>query len=460
MSYGSLKIFDQYSAQFALLNESHFKNFTEYLVNTRCTCQKELYAAKKAEILERAKCYDTGRIKGVLLGGSSKKLMSGSAAFVSLPTAVNSTSTPGDLVNDPASVAEETRQYFAKLYKCSTPPNKPNPWLTTPSVLTIKRHVMNDPFLWPVTTTLANFSAMLCKGNLHPSPGPDGWEKWCIKNLSDKALQLVLDLHNYSVINMRFMGNIKDTHLTYFHKHGIHTDLSNWRGLLISNFLANSPMTWLNFKLSPYAMRMGIIPKTQVATQPGTQTRDLMSFLSGLKTWSHHTKTPLYLLKQDQMKGFDYLTLQGFYNACTAYVLPQGVADLDCAAQSSTLCFPQMAFSIADPIMVEGITKQGGPMSPFKATITTSLDHHYLDNLASSDPDCVIIRSTSNLVNDPHLPDDAVLLHFTMAEATDNSYIAALTFPALQHFTLAMEPLWGPRGRKTIPHFIPLDSVK
>ncbi|KAF8233571.1 hypothetical protein L208DRAFT_1203923, partial [Tricholoma matsutake] len=208
---------------------------------------------------------------------------------------------------------------------------------------------------------------------------------------------------------------------------------------LISNFLANSPMTWLNFKLSPYAARMGIIPETQVATQPGVQTHDLMSFLSGLKAWSHHTKTSLYLLKRNQMKGFNYLAPQGFYDACTAYGLPQTVADLDRAAQLSTRCFPQTAFGIADPIIVDGVTKQGGPMSPFKATITTSLGHRYLDNLASLDPDCIVIRSTSKMVNNPHLPDDAASLRFTMAEATDDSYIAALTFPALRRFTLAME---------------------
>jgi hypothetical protein len=95
-------------------------------------------------------------------------------------------------------------------------------------------------------------------------------------------------------------------------------------------------MTWLNFKLSPYVAWMGVIPETQVATQPGIQTHDLMSFLSGLKTWSHRTRTPLYLLKRDQMKNFDYLAPQGFYDACTAYGLPQAVADLDHTAQSST----------------------------------------------------------------------------------------------------------------------------
>jgi hypothetical protein len=290
--------------------------------------------------------------------------------------------------------------------------NRPKPWLTTPSVSAIKSHVLDDPFLWPIVATLADFHAMLHKGNPQPSPGPDGWEKWCVKNLLDKVLQLVLDLHNHLVINTRFLGDVKDTHLTYFHKCGIQTNLLNWRGLLISNFLANSPMTWLNFKLSLYAAWMGIIPETQVATQPGVQTCDLMSFLSRPKTWSHCMKTPLYLLKQDQMKGFEHLAPQGFYDACTVYGLPPAVADLDHAAQSSTQCFPWIAFGIADPIIVKGVTKRGGPMSPFKATITTSLGHHYLDDLASSDPDCVVTasESTSKIVNDPHLPDDATSL--------------------------------------------------
>ena len=253
MSYGSQMIFDQYSAQYTLLEESSFKSFTEYLIDARRNCHKGLYAAKKAKILEQARRYDAGQIKGVLSGGSSKKLMSGSAAFVPLPTAVNSTLSPGSIATDPALVAEETRQYFTRLYNRSAPPNKPKPWLTTPSVLTVKNCVIDDPFLWPLVATLADFRAMLRKGNPQPSPGPDEWEKWHVKNPSDRVLQLVLDLHNYLVVNASFLGNIKDTHLTYFHKCGICTDLLNWRGLLISNFLANSPMTWLNFKLSPYA---------------------------------------------------------------------------------------------------------------------------------------------------------------------------------------------------------------
>jgi hypothetical protein len=108
------------------------------------------------------------------------------------------------------------------------------------------------------------------------------------------------------------------------------------------------------------------------------------------------------------MKGLDYLAPQGFHDARAAYGLPPAVADLDRAAQSSTRCFPRTAFDIADPIVLEDVTKQGGLMSPFKATIATSLGHRNLDDLASSDPDCIIIQSTSKSVDDPHLPNDAV----------------------------------------------------
>ncbi|KAG6876097.1 hypothetical protein C0993_005551 [Termitomyces sp. T159_Od127] len=218
-------------------------------------------------------------------------------------------------------------------------------------------------------------------------------------------------------------------------------------------------MTWLNFQLSPYAAHMGIIPETQVATQPGVQTRDLISFLSSLKTWSQRSKTALYLLRRDQMKGSDYLSPSGFYNACKAYGLPSSIRALDQAAQSATRCFPRMAFGIAEPIVVNGVTKQGGPMSPFKSTITTSLGHRYLNDIAQGDPDAVVVSSGSNWTGDPHQPIDSHSLTITMTEATDDSYLVAKTHEALRHFTLEMEHFqfsygWLTSWAKTSAHVI------
>ena len=93
--------------------------------------------------------------------------------------------------------------------------------------------------------------------------------------------------------------------LTAFHKKGLHTQLLNWRGLMLSNFLANAPMAWLNYTLITYASAKRILPDTQVTAQPGVQTRDLMSFLAGVKCWAYQNKETVFALKRDQMKGFD-----------------------------------------------------------------------------------------------------------------------------------------------------------
>jgi hypothetical protein len=211
--------------------------------------------------------------------------------------------------------------------------------MDSPSVVAVKDSVTKDPFIWPKLANVGDFRAMIRRGNHRPAPGPDGWEKWLIKNLSDYALGLVLDLLNFIIISSDFPGNVKDMWLTMFHKRGIRTNLTNWRGLMISNFMANAPMTWLNYLLVPYAARLSLIPETQVATQQGVQTRDVMSYLSSIKCYANRHKQTIYALQRDQMKGFDYLHPQGFYDAIAAYGLPLEIIKLDKAAQMDTKVF-------------------------------------------------------------------------------------------------------------------------
>ena len=108
---------------------------------------------------------------------------------------------------------------------------------------------------------------------------------------------------------------------------------------MLSNFLANSPMTWLNYNLVPYVSKLHIIPEMQVATNQGVQMQDIMSFLASVKCyveWNHQT---VYALQRDQMKGFDYLALQEFYDAIDAYGLLPSIINLDKATQSHTKVF-------------------------------------------------------------------------------------------------------------------------
>ncbi|KAJ7015871.1 hypothetical protein C8F04DRAFT_876197, partial [Mycena alexandri] len=339
--------------------------------------------------------------------------------FIELPITVNDLHSD-KLLSDPDAVKETAREYWSTLYHHDKPPDIPKPWLTTKAVLDIKKRVHNDPFIWPRPASLSDFRAVLRKGTPRPAPGRDEWEKWLIKSLTDRALGIVLRLHNYIVMNAKFPGDLKDMTHTMFHKRGLRTDLSNWRGLLLSNFLANSPLAWLNFNLIPYIAKLRILPDTQVATQQGVQTRDLMSYLSG-------------------MKGFDHLLPQGFYDAISAYGLPTAIADLDRAAQSDTRCFIRTAHGTAEPITISGVTKQGGSLSPVKSTLTTSLGHHYLNDLLANDPDALIITSSKAQKADPHLPDDNLRTLVGMVEATDDSHLFSRSLPSLRRNVLAME---------------------
>lgn len=191
-------------------------------------------------------------------------------------------------------------------------------------------------------------------------------------------------MHNYILETNSFPGELKHTWLIMIHKRGIRTQLSNWRGIMLSNSLANSPMGWLNYHLSPYVSRTGLIPDTQAATQQWAQTRDLLSFLSSVECWANRNHTTVYAVKRDQMKGSDYLSPSGFYDVIRAYGLPTAIIELEQAAQSQNQVYIKTAHGTAGPITVTGVTKQGDPLSPLKSTLTTSLGHWWLFDMAET----------------------------------------------------------------------------
>ncbi|KAJ7670992.1 hypothetical protein B0H14DRAFT_3691206 [Mycena olivaceomarginata] len=267
---------------------------------------RELFKTRATEIKQRKERYDRTRIANTLRRGSTKHLIH-PGKFIELPITVNRLHSD-QIASDPTEVKNITRQYWSELYAHELPPNVQKPWLTTKSVLEIKQCIHTDLFIWPRRASLSDFRALLRKGTPRPAPGRDQWEKWIIKNLPDRTLEI--------------------------------------RGLLLSNFLANSPMSWLNFNLVPYIAHIRILPETQVATQEGVQTRDLISYLSGIKSWARRHKTTVYTLKQDQMKGFDYLSPQGMYDAVSVFGLPASVIDLDHAAQTNTTCYIWTAYGV------------------------------------------------------------------------------------------------------------------
>ncbi|KAJ7314774.1 hypothetical protein DFH08DRAFT_1040952 [Mycena albidolilacea] len=199
--------------------------------------------------------------------------------------------------------------------------------------------------------------------------------------------------------------------------------------------------------------------RIRVVVQHGVQTRDMMSFLAGIQTWSERHKETVYALKRDQMKGFDYLAPEGCYDAVQAYGLPLPIIDLYHAAQLDTKCRIRTYFGPTSPIIVNGVTKQGGPASPLKAIYTTSLGHRFLDDVAAQDVDRLLITTSNALKADPHLRDDSLQVLVTMVEATDDSFLFAKSLRAARVFCLHMERIqfaygWLTQWRKTFAYIL------
>src|SRR5260370_10642533 len=85
-----------------------------------------------------------------------------------------------NLISDPAAVKAATIQYFQCLFHHTPAPNTEKPWLNLNSPAVHENEicacVTAFPFMWPRLMTLDKLQSLLHQGNLHPSPGPNGWE--------------------------------------------------------------------------------------------------------------------------------------------------------------------------------------------------------------------------------------------------------------------------------------------
>jgi len=165
------------------------------LTSHRKLLHKKLFAKHSKEIIARAKLADRWKITATLKGNSTKRFVQNSG-FVPLPLALNDIDDHEKLICSPEGVKATTQEYFKRLYH-SCIPTFSKPWMNTASVVDVRSRITKDPFKWPRKVSLADLQAMLCRGNNRPSPGPDQWEKWTVKSLSDFALSKVLHLVNY-----------------------------------------------------------------------------------------------------------------------------------------------------------------------------------------------------------------------------------------------------------------------
>ncbi|KAF5382054.1 hypothetical protein D9615_004273 [Tricholomella constricta] len=427
-------VLDAYYAQYEehrlVFSSEHFLNFLRRLRRQLNQCR---YHEEKQETQLRSDHRHMGRVQGLLHGGSAKSFFPPSFSPLPLALSSNADDSLDDLVTGPQRIRDTTVQYFQHLYRRSVRPPQQKPWTETPSVHRIAQRVDTEPFRWPHPLSIAELRQLLKSGNRRPAPGPDGWEKWWLAHLSDAGLSPVLQLLNYIITRSRIPACIKPVTLTTIHKRGPNTNLSNFRGITCSNLLANLPFAWLNKKLLPYLSAHEIVPSSQIATQPGVQHRDLLSFLAQVQMWARREQIPLFAIQRDQKKGFDMLEPEGFYDALAAYHLPSSIALLDASAQREVPYQVKTAYGLTDTFIVDGVTKQGGSISPLKCTITTSLLSHWLSDVSSHLERPLVVSSHQNRTGKPHVPSDSVTVPLSMVEAMDDSIIWDTDWPVLIH---------------------------
>jgi len=136
-----------------------------------------------------------------------------------------------------------------------------------------------------------------------------------------------------------------------------------------------------------------VMKRFQVDHQPGMQERHLISFISQYELWISREVVPLYTLHRDQKKGSDLLETEGFYDATHAYGLPSTIIDLDRGSQEQVPYRFKTAFGFTDPFIVDGVTKQGGSLSPLKFTLTTSLGNGWIADRKQDFPGSIVLKS-------------------------------------------------------------------
>lgn len=119
----------------------------------------------------------------------------------------------------------------------------------------------------------------------------------------------------------------------------------------------------------------------------------------------------------------------GFYDAVQAYGLPLAIINLNRSSQEDVPYCIKLAFGFTNTFIVNGVTKQGGSLSPLQCTLTTSMGNQWI---ADQKHHMISISSHFNQKQMPHTPLDHIYLDLSMVEAMDDSLIPSSDLPSLK----------------------------
>lgn len=352
-----------------------------------------------------------------------------------VPTTTLTTETRASITvaSDPKGKLKAWHAYFEKLHRPTDAPDVPKPWLNSPAAAQMKARTATDDFIWPQTMTLEDLRAHLSRGNPKPSPGPDSWEKWALRQVSDDFLLLTLHLCNYMISANYFSPRLKQNFISPLYKRGDLTDPSNYRGIVFANCLYNVVTSWFTQQFQKYIWRRKLLPTLQIATQQGVQPGDLTNFLDQVHTAGIAMGSTFFAIKRDHTKGFDNLHAQGYYDALKFYGVNSAVAAFEQARTKDITLFVKSFDGIGrDKITTTGQTKQGDHPSPIKYTLTMSMLTWWLSlqgPLRAND--IPVIKSVNGQNVQHHTPADHLSFKLLSVEAMDDSVMFGTSWTSL-----------------------------
>src|SRR5579859_2855183 len=143
------------------------------------------------------------------------------------------------------------------------------------------------------------------------------------------------------------------------------------------------------------------------------------------------------MLKKDQAKGFDFLSLEAFYNAIDFYGLPKTLTAFDRASQNQVPCRILIAFGLTEPIYINSVNWHGDNRAPIRFTLSTGMGSWYLQERAtyhdmnSNPPMSIIIRPQNTVDRKPHTSTDNLSMCITSLEMIDDSILFSRSSDAI-----------------------------
>lgn len=310
--------------------------------------------------------------------GSTKKILPNQRT--SIPPIVRLSD--GSFTAEPKEMVERWRSHFETAYIRPEPPSHSKPWLECDKSHSFRSKTAEDPFQWPRLMLEGDLHDLLSKGKPDPAPGPDGWEKWALKNAGPKWHGAVSNLVNYMINNNYFPDTLSGNYLIPIHKRGDFTDPANYRGIVLAGMLQKIAGSWLTETLQDYCDKMGLIPDTQTAGHRGKQPSDAMHILHAIDGYFRIGRTSRKWclgLKRDQKTAFDALHMNGFEDAAEFFGLPKSLVPFEKARAANVSFILRCRGTDSEPIRTTGLTKQGDPFSVLKYALTLSMMQWWID---------------------------------------------------------------------------------